>query len=899
MRDARSRLLAAALAVGVLAHMVGPATVRGVVTAGVGLIALAVAVAGLARLPRDTRGGWTLVVAGLLVLTTTQTAITIAGLGGTTPPRSMSMATHALAAIVLAAGVTRVAGPPRIRDLASSVDALIVAVAVSTAVGALIVRPTWGEVEGTALVPLLLLHPAAHLVLLVATIGLGMVAPWRWAVARLLISASLTLVVAAAAGLAGIVPGAPSPGALPGLALLGAPVLLALAVAHPSASELSRLPIPDRVPDAPWRVVVLATVLLLLPLTALAVADDGAGVAVALATAALVLLLIARLGLLVRELRASQARELAEEQERGHRRLEALVRHTSDALLVVGGDERVTYATPAATAVFGADPTGWSRQQLLEFVHPEDRDVTLRTLLESLRVDHGRPVRLQTRLHTPDHPERHLEVVAVNLVDDPDVAGTVLTLQDITDRVELERRLRHLAFHDPLTGLSNREVLQDRLVQALGRAARQRQPIAVLLCDLDDFKDVNDTHGHAVGDQMLVAIAQRLRGAARSTDTVARLGGDEFAILCEGIGGHRDALDIARRVLGATDEAIDIGGRSLRAGVSIGIAVDDGRRSGQELLRDADIALYEAKADGKQRWSIHRRRMTERAHARLQLASDLGRAVETGRIEVAFQPIVRLPDLRVTGVETLARWEHPDRGWIPPSEFIPLAEETGQIVGLGDIVLRESLKALRGWDREGQLDLRVGVNVSARQVRDPGLPGRVAGWLAEYRIDPARLVLELTESVMIDEADDAIEVMQRLRELGVRFAVDDFGTGYSSLAYLRRLPVDIVKTDRAFVRELGSDEASADVVRAVVEMARSLRLDVVAEGVESSRQLDALVAMGCGFAQGYLFSRPVSAEALLPRLRGGAPSDAHTGRRLRHARHEEPPTHGAAEPRAV
>jgi predicted signal transduction protein with EAL and GGDEF domain len=365
---------------------------------------------------------------------------------------------------------------------------------------------------------------------------------------------------------------------------------------------------------------------------------------------------------------------------------------------------------------------------------------------------------------------------------------------------------------------------------------------------------------------------------------VARLGGDEFAILCEGIEGHRGAIEVAQRVLVATEGRVDIDGRALRAGVSIGIAVDDGQRSGQDLLRDADIALYEAKADGKQRWSIHRRRMTERAQARLQLAADLGAAVESGRMEVAFQPIVRLSDLRVTGVESLARWEHPEHGWVAPAEFVPLAESTGQIVALGDLVLQQSLAALARWNRDGMLDLRMGVNVSARQVRDPGLPARVAGWLAEHRVDPGRLVLELTESVMLDEADEAIEVMSRLRELGVRFAVDDFGTGYSSLAYLRRLPVDIVKTDRAFVRDLGSDEASEDLVRAVVEMARSLRLDVVAEGVETAAQLAALHRMGCGFAQGYLFSRPVSAEALLPRLTQGVELTELGGRSLVAAR---------------
>ena len=892
MSDGHSRWVAAAFAVACVLYLLVPEPGREAVVAGISLLALGLGTRGVVQMPRGARRSWGLVVAGLAVLAGAQTLEAVSPLLGPDPVLSGAVSAlpgavsalpeaapggagglllDALGALLLAAGVLTVVGRPRLRDVATSIDGLIIATTVGTVLGVLVVHPAWAPMAGPRLGPLpLVAHSGAHLALLMATVGLLLVAPWRRVGTRLLTAGVLALLFSAGATLAHVVGGAATT-AVAGVAAMGAPLLVALAARHPSAHDLTSHPVPERVADAPWRVVVLTSALLLLPLTALAHVRTGVDIALAAVTALLVLLLMARFTLLLRELQASRARELVAEQQRSHRRLETLVRHASDALLVLGHGDRITYATPAATGLFGTDPTGWTSSQLLDRVHPDDRDATHRVLLESLLQEDGRPLRLQARLFGPEDGERHVEVVAVDLTTDPDVGGTVLTLQDISDRVELERRLRHLAFHDALTGLSNREVLQDRLSHALGRAGRTGQPLAVLLCDLDDFKDVNDTHGHAVGDRLLVAVAERLRGAARSTDTVARLGGDEFAILCEGIRGHRDAIEIARRVLAAAEEPVQIDGRTLRAGVSIGIAVDDGRRSGQDLLRDADIALYEAKADGKQRWSVHRRRMTERAHARLQLASDLGAAVEAGRIEVAFQPIVRLADGQVTGVESLARWEHPEHGWVPPSQFIPLAEETGQIIPLGDIVLRTAMSTLARWrEQDPALDLRVGVNVSARQVRDRDLPGRVASWLAEFGLDPARLVLELTESVMLDEADDAIEVMQHLRELGVRFAVDDFGTGYSSLAYLRRLPVDIVKTDRAFVRELGRDDASADLVRAVVEMARSLRLDVVAEGVEDLDQHDALVEMGCGFAQGYHFARPMAAEALLPRLREGS-----------------------------
>jgi diguanylate cyclase (GGDEF)-like protein/PAS domain S-box-containing protein len=858
-----------AVAVAGAAYLVLPAGApRALLVVTVCVFAVALAGRGLVRLTRQARRSWLAVAAGLTVLAGTRIATAVLGLRSeaTTVVDQLHLL-DAAAALLLAGGVATVVGPPRFRDLAATIDAVIITAAVATAVGVLAIQPAMVRpgADLPGLLPLVV-HAGSHLVLLVGAVGLAIVAP-RLASSRLLLAGSGVLVASSLTVATLAVRDVHAPAAPVGLGPMAGAMLIALALAHPSADTLARQQPPARTADAPWRIVLLAPALLLLPATALGIARGGREVVVAAVTALLVLLLTARLALLLRDLQHSRTRELHEEQRRGHRRLEAVVRHTSDALLVIGDDDRITYATPSATPVFGADPTGWTSTQLLARVPPEDRDLTHRLLLESLVQDGDRPVRFETRLHDGIGGERHVDVVVVDRTKDPDVGGTVLTIRDTTDRVELERRLRHLAFHDALTGLANREVLQDRLVQALGRAARHQRPIAVLLCDLDDFKDVNDTHGHAVGDQLLTVVAQRLRDAARATDTVARLGGDEFAILCEELHGHRDAIEIARRVLAATEEPVQIEGMQLRAGVSIGITVDDGQRSGQDLLRDADIALYEAKADGKQRWSVHRRRMTERAQARLQLASDLARAVELGQIEVAFQPIVALPEGRIVGVESLARWEHAEHGWVPPSEFIQLAEETGQIIPLGDIVMRTALETLRSWlDRDDSLDLRIGVNVSARQVRDASLPARMADWLAEYRIEPARVVLELTESVMLDEADEAIEVMQRLRELGLRFAVDDFGTGYSSLAYLRRLPVDIVKTDRAFVRDLGRDAASADLVRAVIEMARSLRLDVVAEGVELPEQRDLLVAMGCGFAQGYLFSRPVGAEVLLPHL---------------------------------
>ena len=872
MNSTRSRICAAVIAVVGFVFLLLPAggSARAVLATLVGLVALLAAATGLRRLPSRARDPFGLVVGGLGCLVVADTVLVgLRVVTGTTPPFPGPFhLLYPLGALLIALGLVLVVRPSRTRNFAVALDALLLLTSVGAAVGILLVAPSWGGL-GTHLLGNVHLvgYPAAHLLLLVALVRFAMTSPWDLPAARALGAGALAMVLTAGAVGVQTVLGTYAQASWIDLGWMLAYVLLAVAVRHPTATAVVRRTVAPGASRSRWRLILLTMAALCLPATALAIADDATDVAIAAATALLLLLLLVRVDLHLIELRRSRDRDLERATERGHRRLEAVVRHASDALLVLGSGDRVSYATPSARELFGDDPTGWRSADLIDHLHPDERDTAHRSVLEGLVHAQGQPVRFQTRLLDRDDVERYVEVVAVDLTQDPDVGGVVLTFHDNTDRIELERRLRHLAFHDPLTGLCNRELLQDRLVQALGRAARDRRPVAVLVCDLDDFKDINDTYGHATGDALLTVMAERLSGAARATDTVARLGGDEFAILCEGIHGHRDAIEVARRVLAAVDAPVLIDGLELRAGVSIGVAVDDGQRSGQELLRDADIALYEAKSDGKQRWSVHRRTMTERAHARLQLATDLARAVELEEIEVAYQPIVSLSDERIVGIESLARWEHPELGWVSPADFIPLAEETGQINRLGDIVLRSALGALRTWlDIEPELDLRLGVNVSGRQMRDPDLPVRVACWLQEFSIDPQRLVLELTESVMIDEADEAIEIMEQLRRLGVRFAVDDFGTGYSSLAYLRRLPVDIVKTDRAFVRELGQDEASSDLVRAVIEMARSLHLDVVAEGVETVEQRDALLGMGCAFAQGFLFARPVAAAALTTRL---------------------------------
>jgi diguanylate cyclase (GGDEF)-like protein/PAS domain S-box-containing protein len=835
----------------------------------VAVVAVARALRGFHRLPRDRRGPWAPIAATVLLLVLADLIMISLRLAGTPAPWSHPVRVlYSLGAVALALGVIAMVRQGARPDRGALCDALMVTTSTGLVVWVVVIGPL-GATEfaddsvGSAQ---LALYSISHLFLLVAASRFALSSPWGSpAGRRLLVGAVALPLTAAFLGLL-VTLGRYQPGSAIDLVWLGTFLVLAEAVRHTSAADLAA-PRQRRENAVAGKLVLIALVLVHLPVLQLAMARGPTEVAVAATSAVLLALVTVRVGLLLRDGRLSQGTFLRLERERSHRRLSALLRHASDVMLVLDTRDEVVHATASAAQLLGRDPTGLSSEKLLEAIHPSDRPEVRRRLAGGDAEESPQPVRSQARLVDRERRQRFVEVVVADLRHDPDVRGTVMTLHDITDRVELERRLRHLAFHDALTGLCNRELFQDRLDVALRRARREHRHVAVLLCDLDDFKDVNDTHGHATGDAFLRHVADRLLGAARDSDTVARLGGDEFAIVCEGIEQTQDAVEVARRILSATAEPVTISDREFLIGVSVGITIDDGRRSAEELLRDADIALYEAKADGKRRWALHEQAMTIRALQRLQLEADLVRAVEEGRIQTAYQPIVTLDEQRIVAVEALARWEHPEHGWISPCDFIPIAERSDLIVALGEAVLDDALRTLRGWlDERPDLLLQVGVNVSAQQLRDPGLPHRIERRLRELDLEPSLLVLELTESVLLEGADVAIDVMHRLRRIGVHFAVDDFGTGYSSLAYLQRLPVSVLKTDRAFVNALGVDEGADQLVRAIMEMARSMHLDVVAEGIETLDQHDLLVGLGCVYGQGFRFARPVPADVLRPRL---------------------------------
>jgi len=446
---------------------------------------------------------------------------------------------------------------------------------------------------------------------------------------------------------------------------------------------------------------------------------------------------------------------------------------------------------------------------------------------------------------------------------------------DVTERLRAEEKLWHAAFYDALTGLPNRALFMERLGMALERAkGRGRGGFAVLFLDLDRFKVVNDSLGHRAGDQLLIQISRRLERTRRAGDTVARLGGDEFAVLVEGVENASDAARVAERVQRELSMPFDIDGQEVFTSASIGIALGGAPNSvrPEDMLRDADTAMYRAKGMGIAKHAVFDVTMHDRAVAVLQLENDLRRAIERGELRVQYQPIVALGSGRIVGFEALARWQHRQRGTVAPSEFIPLAEETGVIGSLGRWVMQEACTQMRrlqaNFPREKALTLSV--NISGRQVLQPDLVEQIDDTLRATGLDARSLRLEITESVLVENAAAATRCLTRLRQLGLQLCIDDFGTGYSSLSYLHRLPIDLLKIDSSFVRTMGSDEKNRRIVETILLLGRNLGVEVVAEGVETAAQAAALHRLGCGFVQGFLFSQPLDIDAAAALVSGDA-----------------------------
>jgi diguanylate cyclase (GGDEF)-like protein len=480
---------------------------------------------------------------------------------------------------------------------------------------------------------------------------------------------------------------------------------------------------------------------------------------------------------------------------------------------------------------------------------------------------------VEWRFRQSDGSWLHAEILATNLLRDPSVKGVVLNTRDVSERRRLEEQLTHQAFHDPLTGLANRALFRDRVSHALALAQRRGTPVTVLFLDLDDFKTVNDSLGHAEGDRLLMAAAERFLACARSADTVARLGGGEFAILIDGTDGSEGLPD---RLAAAMSHPFSLSGNQLKVTASIGVASAAAEDRADDLLRNADMAMYAAKRRGKGRAATYESRMYADIRERLDLEAALRAAIEGHQLTLFYQPIVNLQSGGIHGVEALLRWEHPQFGRLLPQHFIPLAEETGLIVQLGAWVLGEACRQLQIWRASHpQLSLAVSVNISGRQLQGSGLTDALRQTLTSSGVEASSVVLEITESVLMQQTDAVLERLQQLKALGVRLAIDDFGTGYSSLSYLQRFPIDILKIAKPFVEEVGQGADRSALARAIIGLGDTLKLQTIAEGIERAEQRAALMELGCVLGQGHHFWPALPANAIqellsadrFPRLR--------------------------------
>ena len=591
------------------------------------------------------------------------------------------------------------------------------------------------------------------------------------------------------------------------------------------------------------------------------------------ARALIITLLVALFGLflLLLPLVSRAARELRRQNlalGSSERRFRSLVQNSSDVTTIVGPARTVTYISPSVKGVFGIETTAVVGHPISTFAHPEDREA-LQEILDLAGANAMVSYPLQCRWKHRDGSWRYCESIVTGHVDDPSIGGVVVNTRDVTPRWVMEQQLLQQAFHDPLTGLANRALLGDRLQQSLDRGRRDGACASIVFIDLDDFKTVNDSLGHGVGDLVLQAVGNRIRAIVRPADTAARLGGDEFALLVEGA-GLTQGIEVAERTLEALKTPFAIEGREITITASLGVTVSTAdSASADDMLRNADIAMYSAKSHGKARYAVYHAEMYQATMDRLEMRTGLELALVRQELVLHYQPVVSLQaGGQVTGFEALIRWNHPDRGLVAPLQFIPVAEESGAIIAIGRWVLLQACRDAEAMRcrHPAHHHLVMGVNLSMRQLRHPGIVDDVAAALRDSGLPAANLMLEVTESLVMSEPEEVIARLCELKGLGVRIALDDFGTGYSSLNYLQRLPIDILKIDRSFVSGTSAAAQNWSLCGAVVKIAESLHLDTIAEGIETEEQNRQLLELGCIEGQGFLFSRAVpleDAEALL------------------------------------
>jgi diguanylate cyclase (GGDEF)-like protein/PAS domain S-box-containing protein len=563
-------------------------------------------------------------------------------------------------------------------------------------------------------------------------------------------------------------------------------------------------------------------------------------------------------------------------------RLAAITSSLGEGVCAVDRSGQVTFVNPAAVHMLGWEDTpelrGHALEPGLDFGIRAPSCILAPAMRAMAKVD--TITNYDTRFTRADGSSFHVTFTVSPIIDDGTATGAVLVFRDITERKQFEEQLARHAFHDALTGLPNRRLFLDHLDHALRRSQRSDEQHAVLFADVDRFKIVNDSLGHHSGDQLLIAIANRLKTAVRPGDMLARFGGDEFTLLLEGVNTPEDSVACAQRILDRMHEPIVLpDGHEVVATVSIGIAVTDPNKTRDDVLHDADVAMYQAKAKGRggnyEVFDVEA--MGNRSAERIDLEAGLRKALHRDELVVHFQPVVSIADGRVVGAEALVRWAHPTRGLLAPSHFIGLAEDTGLILPLGRVVLEQACHQARQWRERFGVPLVVSVNLSARQFQQKGLVEEIEEILVHTSVDPSQINLEITETLAMEDAERTIQVLTRLKKLGVKLSIDDFGTGYSALGYLANFPVDVVKVDRSFVERVEVDPVKSAIVSAVVNLSKAIGITTVIEGVETEEQLEHLRHIGAAMVQGYYFARPMAPEVLTDllsqsmQLQGGSP----------------------------
>jgi diguanylate cyclase (GGDEF)-like protein len=730
------------------------------------------------------------------------------------------------------------------RDWAGFIDATIVAVGSSVVLWQFVIERLAGdESVGMASRLVSTAYPVGDLLLMALTIRLVVTDGRRSAPLHLLVGGIAMLLAADFGYLLIEINGASGLIPLDDIAYIVSYALLALVPLQRSYATIVEPA--ERAPQARlvWgRLVLLTGATLLAPMVSVVRANGHISMPIG-ASAGVFLLMMGRMAGLLRTVERS-----------GERRFQSVVQHGTDFVMVATSAGSITYHSPSARRALGLGSGIDGEVGLVWLVHPENRVDYELALSQARSLEPGGTVALEVALHFVDDSWRTVELRLTNLLDDPDVGGIVINGHDIHE-------LRVLASFDALTSLANRARFTERLEDGVGAPGH----LAALLFDLDGFKEINDSLGHAAGDRVLVEVARRLTDFAGPGDLVARLGGDEFAVLLPGVSHASPAVALAERAIERLEEPIALDGLAVGVGASVGIVLRrDDHDSAEALLRDADVAMYAAKERGKGRAVLFERVMGERAVQRLELRAALEGALSGDQLEVHYQPTFRLLDGSLDGFEALLRWRHPTQGWISPGEFIPAAEESNQIIAIGRWVLDQAARQLALWERvmPHREPLTMAVNLSPRQLLDPRLVSDVRSTLAAAGVDPGQMVLEITEGALVNNPASAASVLEELCALGVRLAIDDYGSGNASINYLRRFPVDILKIDRTLVEAMFSDDgASMAFVESIVDLAAILELTTVAEGIETAEQLQAVSDLGCQIGQGFLMARPLGPSA--------------------------------------